>query len=214
MIIKTFTFNPFQTNCYICHDGSEAVIVDPSCYETWEIEQVLAYVAENDLTIRHLLLTHGHVDHIFGCEAMVQHYGGGFQMHRADTPLLVQAPMHGQMFGTSMEEPPPPTGFLDEGDLVTFGDAEWRVLQAPGHSPGSICFFDAHNKFVHSGDVLFYDSIGRTDLWKGSLPVLMRSIFDTLIPLGDDVRLYPGHGRASTIGRERVHNPFLTGRAV
>lgn len=209
MIIKAFTFNPFQTNCYVCHDNGEAVIVDPSCYEDWEREQLLGYIDAEHLTVKHLLLTHGHVDHIFGCDAMVHTFGGGFLMHRADTPLLEQAPMHAQMFGTAMEVPPPPAGYLEEGDNVTFGESEWEIRHTPGHSPGSVCFYDNKNKFVISGDVLFYDSIGRTDLWQGSLPVLMRSIFDKLMPMEDGVKLFPGHGPASTIGRERLHNPFI-----
>ena len=128
---------------------------------------------------------------------MVDAFGGGFLMNRADIPLLEQAPMHAQLFGTAMDVPPPPIGYLEEGNRIAFGETEWDILYTPGHSPGSVCFYDEKNRFVISGDVLFYDSIGRTDLWQGSLPVLMRSIFQKLMPLDDDVRLFPGHGPES-----------------
>ena len=209
MTIKTFTFNPFQTNCYVCHDAGEAVIVDPGCYHPNEYQALIDYVESLDVQVKQILLTHGHIDHIFGVDTVADHFGMGYKMHRADLPLISQAPVHAQMFGTPMEEPVQPIGFLEEGDRVSFGNADWLVFLTPGHSPGSICFYDAANKFVLSGDVIFYDSIGRTDLWQGSLPILMASIFQKIMPLDDDVELYPGHGPATSVGRERAQNPFL-----
>lgn len=209
MNIKSFTFNPFQTNCFICHDEGEAAIIDPSCQQESEIDQVLQYIEHQGLTVKHLLLTHGHIDHVFGCQAMVDAYGMGFKMHIADEPLLEQAPMHAQMFGTSMAQPPMPASHLNEGDIIKLGAAEWSILHTPGHSPGSVCFVDEASNFVIAGDVIFYDSIGRTDLWQGSLPELMKSIFQKLMPLDDAMQLFPGHGPSTTVGRERVSNPFL-----
>ncbi len=209
MTVKSFTFNPFQTNCFICHENGEAVIVDPSCARPDEVAQVLQYIESESLEVKHLLLTHGHIDHIFGCKAMVEAYGMTFKMHAEDAPLLEQAPAHAQMFGTSIEMPPAPGAFLQEGDTISFGDTTWSILHTPGHSPGSICFVDEKHGFVIAGDVLFYDSIGRTDLWMGSLPTLMRSIFQKLMTMADDAEVYPGHGPATTIGRERISNPFL-----
>ncbi|MEX0600570.1 MAG: MBL fold metallo-hydrolase, partial [Rhodothermales bacterium] len=138
-------------------------------------------------------------------------YGMGFKMHREDRKLLAAAGEQARMFGVSIEEPPEPEGFLEEGDEVAFGDVVLDVLYTPGHSPGSISFFDAASKQVLSGDVLFQGSIGRTDLWRGSMPELMQSIFQKLVPLGDEVVVHPGHGPVTTIGRERASNPFLTG---
>src|SRR5690606_8886638 len=113
-------------------------------------------------------------------------------------------------FGMPLEAPPPPGRLLDEGDTVTFGEATWEVYHTPGHSPGSICFYDAAGGFVISGDVLFRDSIGRTmGLPQTSLPQLMASIFQKLLRLPDETTVYPGHGPATTIGRERAQNPFL-----
>ena len=209
MQIKRFTFNPFQTNCYICYDEGEAVLIDASCSTEAEYQVVERFLDEEKLTLRHLLLTHAHIDHIFGCAHFAEKYGMGWQMHQEDEQLLTHAVQQAQMFGVSIDEPPAPEGFLSEGDQVSFGGASISVLHTPGHSPGSICFYD-EGKAVIAGDVLFQGSIGRTDLWRGSLPELMQSIFQKLVPLGDDVRVYPGHGPETTIGRERVANPFLT----
>jgi glyoxylase-like metal-dependent hydrolase (beta-lactamase superfamily II) len=212
MQIRSFTCNPFQTNCYVCHDEGEAVLVDPSCSTDEEKAAVERFVSENGLTMRHLLLTHAHIDHIFGCRHFADLYGMGFQMHRADRPMLLAAEEQARLFGVDVEQPPEPQGFLDEDDTVTFGGVTLRVLHTPGHSPGSISFFDEPARSVLAGDVLFQRSIGRTDLWQGSLPQLMESIFRKLIPLGDDVDVHPGHGPATTIGEERRSNPFLTGQ--
>lgn len=210
MTIKSFTFNPFQTNCYICHEAGEAVIVDPANLHPSETSQIIQYIESHQLRVEHILLTHAHIDHILGLDTLVEHFGVGYQMHRADEPLLAQAPVHGQLFGTPMNEPVAPAGFLEEEDQIRFGESTWSIFLTPGHSPGSICFYDAAHDFVLSGDVIFYDSIGRTDLWQGSLPVLMTSIFQKIMVLDDDVALYPGHGPATTVGRERTNNPFIT----
>jgi glyoxylase-like metal-dependent hydrolase (beta-lactamase superfamily II) len=210
MEIRRFTFNPFQTNCYVCHDGKEAALVDPSSATEEEHRIVERYIDENGLEIRHLLLTHAHIDHIFGCAHFARRYRLGWQMHREDVSLLSRAEDQAEMFGVAIERPPEPEIFLSEGDRITIGKAELEVLFTPGHSPGSICFYERVAGLVVSGDVLFLGSIGRTDLWRGSLPELMQSIFQKLVPLGDDVRVFPGHGPETTIGRERAANPFLT----
>lgn len=209
MQIQRFTFNPFQTNSYVCHDDGEAAIVDASCSTDAEIREVEDFVAQEGLTVRHLLLTHAHIDHILGCARLAEAFGQGFKLHRDEKDLLENAELQGRMFGVAVDKTPDPSGFLDEGDVVSFGGTTLEVIHAPGHSPGSICFFDAASKSVVSGDVLFQGSIGRTDLWKGSLPQLMESIFQKIVPLGDEVRVYPGHGPATTIGEERKSNPFL-----
>lgn len=210
MDVQRFTFNPFQTNCFVCSAGREAVIIDPSCMTPDEFGTVESYLDENELAVRHLLLTHAHIDHIFGCAHFAGKFGMDFQMHREDAPLLSRAEDQARMFGVDIESPPTTSEFLAEGDVVEFGDVKLDVLYTPGHSPGSICFYDAQSHAVVAGDVLFQGSIGRTDLWRGSLPELMRSIFEKLIPLGDEVRVHPGHGPDTTIGRERQSNPFLT----
>ena len=211
MTVQVFTFNVFQTNCFVCHDQGEAVVIDPGCADPKEQQAVVAYIQKHNLTVSHLLLTHAHIDHIFGCAFLSEQYGQSFQMHRSDLPLLKHGPEQARLFGVSFQAAPENVLFLEEGDCVTFGGIEWKVLLTPGHSPGSICFFDEVNRLVFSGDVLFQHSIGRTDLWKGSLSQLMGSIFQKVLPLGDDVKVYPGHGPTTTVGIERLQNPFLTG---
>ncbi len=211
MHVQRFTFNPFQTNCFVCSSEGEAVLIDPSSMTPEELRAVDDYVGDHDLVVQHLLLTHAHIDHIFGCAYFAKRFDMSFQMHREDVPLLANAEEQARMFRVSIDPPPRTSNFLKEGDVVQFGGVSLGVLHTPGHSPGSICFYDEPSRAVISGDVLFQGSIGRTDLWRGSLPELMRSIFEKLMPLGDEVRIYPGHGPETTIGRERTSNPFLTG---
>ena len=209
MKIQSFTFNPFQTNCYVCQDQGEAVIIDPGSSYDSEKEELLRYIEGEGVWVRSILLTHGHIDHIFGCAAMAEKFGVGISMHRSDVPLLEQAASQAEMFGVAIEEPPLPSYFLEEGDSVSFGGVHWDIIHTPGHSPGSICFIDKDQRCAFSGDVVFYDSIGRTDLWQSSLPTLMRSIYTKIMALDDDYTLYTGHGISTTVGRERNQNPFL-----
>lgn len=214
MTVQSFTFNPFMTNTYVCHHEGEAVIVDASPQAAEEVQQVLDYVADHDLEVRHLLLTHAHIDHIFGCALLSEHYGLPWRLHPEDRPFVQRAMEQATMFGVQLDEPPQLGDALTEDDAITFGGRTWRVLHTPGHSPGSVSFYDADAATVLSGDVLFQGSIGRTDLPGGSMPTLMRSIFDHLIPLGEATTVLPGHGPATTIGQERQQNPFLTGQGA
>ena len=212
MVIQPFSFNPFATNSYVCHDAGEAVLIDASAHTQAEQEIVTGYIEENDLTVRHLLLTHAHIDHIFGCAFFAERYAKEWQMHRADVPFIDRAEDQAVAFGITLERPPLPKRFLEEGDTIPLGRTELRVLHTPGHSPGSVCFYEEQESDVLSGDVLFQGSIGRTDLPQGSMPQLMQSISKKLLPLGDKTRVYPGHGPATTVGQERKTNPFLVER--
>lgn len=213
MIIKSFTFNPFSTNCYVVESGADIVVVDPSNQSESEHDHLIAYIESREGTLKRILLTHAHIDHIFGCKRLSEHFGIGIEVHASETMLLKKAETQAAMFGVELEEPPEPIALIEPGTDIRFGDRVWNVLHTPGHSPGSVSFVDREEGVVFAGDVLFAGSIGRTDLWQGSLPTLMQSIFDGLVPLGDDVKVLPGHGPATTIGRERVSNPFLTGHA-
>ena len=188
---------------------NETVIIDPSCQSELEHEKLSDYVDSTGSTVKRILLTHAHIDHIFGCARLSEQYGVGIEVHREENVLLEQATFQAQMYGVELVQPPKPVAQLEEGQIIEFGSVRWQVLHTPGHSPGSVSFFDSKNNVVLSGDVLFQDSIGRTDLWRGSLPILMDSIFNTLIPLGDTVRVLSGHGPDTTITRERELNPFL-----
>lgn len=211
MTVQSFTFSPFMTNCYVVHSAGEAVLIDPSCASAAERQQVVDYIEAHDLRMRHLLLTHAHIDHIFGCAFFSDRYDQTFKMHAAERPFVERADQQAQAFGVRVEPPPMPETFLDEGDTVSFGEVTFEILHTPGHSPGSIGYHEADGRQIISGDVLFQGSIGRTEgLPQTSLPQLMDSIFTKLLPLGDETTVYPGHGPVTTIGRERRSNPFLT----
>ncbi len=209
MTIKSFTAAPFQENTYVCHDGGSAALIDPGVSNDTQRQAIIDHISEHDLRVEHLLLTHAHIDHILSCTFFAEHFGGAFKMHEADVPLLENAQEQGRLFNVPIEQPPPPGELLEEGDSVSLGTARWQVLHTPGHSPGSICFYDRAHQFVISGDTVFQGSIGRTDLWQASSEQLLRAIREKLLVLDDDTVLYPGHGPQTTVGRERRSNPFL-----
>jgi len=209
MVVETFTVNPFQENSYICHHEGEAAIIDPGFSNAFEREQAIKYLKDHDLTITHLLLTHAHIDHIIDCAYWADETGLAFEMHEDDLPLLAASEQQAMMFGVRMATPPEPDRFLTEDDTIRLGAVEWEIRHVPGHSPGSICFVDRDHGFVIAGDVLFAGSVGRTDLWRESMPVLLNSIRTKLLTLPDETVVYSGHGPSTTIGRERETNPFL-----
>jgi glyoxylase-like metal-dependent hydrolase (beta-lactamase superfamily II) len=204
-----FTVPPFQENTYVCHDAGAAAVIDPGASNESQREEILEYISARDLTVEHLMLTHAHIDHILSCKFFAERFEQSFKMHAADVPLLENAQEQGRLFNVPIEQPPPPGDLLAQGDTITLGRSRWKILHCPGHSPGSICFYDREHAFVISGDTVFEGSIGRTDLWQGSTEQLLQSIEEKLLVLDDSVVLYPGHGSQTTIGRERQSNPFL-----
>ncbi len=208
--IKTFVFNPFQENTYLLYDETgEAVIIDPGCYTKSEEEQLSAFVEANKLTLKHLLNTHSHIDHILGNRFVSEHYSLPVQSHKEDEFLITRAKEQAVLFGMQIDEPPMPGNYLNENDTIKFGNSELKIAHAPGHSPGSLIFYTENERFMIVGDVLFNQSIGRTDLPGGNLDTLLKSIFTKLFPLGDDMKVYSGHGATTTIGQERISNPFF-----
>lgn len=195
---------------YILYDETkEALIIDPGCYTQPEKEELAKFIVETGLKPVKLLNTHAHIDHVLGNNFVAGKFGLKLEMHEADVDLLRSAPVYGQMWGIKPEASPEPSTFLTEGDVVLFGNSKLDVLFTPGHCPGSITFFSSAEKFAIVGDVLFYGSIGRTDLPGGNHELLISSIREKLFPLGDDMVVYPGHGPSTTIGFEKQHNPFL-----
>lgn len=208
--VKCFPFNPFQENTYVLYDETrECVIIDPGCYSPEEKQELATFISENKLTPMKLLLTHAHIDHILGNNFVTGKYGLKIEMNEHDVKLLQAAPSYGTMWGINCEPSPDPEVMLKEGDTISFGNTELEIYFTPGHSAGSICFYNRKKNVVIAGDVLFYESIGRTDLPGGNHPTLIKSIKEKLFPLGEACTVYPGHGPETTIGHEMKNNPFL-----
>ncbi len=209
--LKSFTFNPFSENTYIVFDDEtrEAIVFDPGCYTVNEKKLLKKYIEDNQLIIKRLINTHCHLDHVFGNPFIIETYDVPLECHRAELSILARVEAAGMMFGTPVAAQEAPSVFIEDGDVITLGNIELKVILAPGHSPGSLCFYDEKNKFLIGGDVLFFGSIGRTDLPGGNHGHLINSIQTRLMPLPDDVTVYSGHGQPTTIGRERRSNPFL-----
>jgi len=208
--VASFTFNPFDENTFVLSDETgEAIIIDPGCYDDSEKKTLSNYIENNKLKPVKLILTHAHIDHILGNNYVSSKYKLDLEMHAEDVELLVAAPVYGQVWGIQAEPSPSPSKLLKPGDYIKFGKSELEILFTPGHSKGSVSFYSNKDKFAVVGDVLFNGSIGRTDLPGGNHPELIKSIREKLLPLGDDVKIYCGHGPDTTIGFEKKHNPFL-----
>jgi len=202
---------PFQQNCTVLFDvgTNEGVIVDPG----GDVEVILQTIGENDIRLKEIWITHGHLDHAGGALDLKQALGIDIVgPHRDDLPLLQSMEASAARFGvTSGVRNVIPDRFLEEGETVSFGEHIFEIYHTPGHAPGHVIYFNRAQKFAHLGDVLFNGSIGRTDLPGGDHRQLLDSIRDKVLPLGDDVSFICGHGPGSTIGEERRSNPFLTG---
>src|SRR5687768_181131 len=210
MTVTGLTFNPFSENTYLLHDETkECVIVDPGCSTAAEKAKLKQFVEDNGLKVVKLLNTHCHIDHVLGNKFVADTYNVGLEMHEADLPTLRAIPAYAPNYGIVDYEEVLPGTFLAENDTVFFGNTELKVIFAPGHAPGHIVFYDEKGKNLIAGDVLFQRSIGRTDLPGGDFDTLISSIKTKLFVLPDAVKVYPGHGPATTIGEEKRENPFL-----
>ncbi|MCX6291234.1 MAG: MBL fold metallo-hydrolase [Bacteroidetes bacterium] len=208
--VTYFTFGPFQENTYILYDETqECIVVDPGCYGREEKKELVDFIELNKLRVVKLINTHGHIDHMLGNNFVAGKFNVALEMNEHDVKLLLAAPTYGQMWGIAAEPSPEPGNLLSEGDRVKFGNSVLEVLFTPGHSEGSISFYSREDDFVIAGDVLFNGSIGRTDLPGGNFDTLISSIKEKLFPLGDDCKVYSGHGPVTTIGFEKEFNPFL-----
>lgn len=197
---------PLQCNCYIVGDPltKQAIVIDPG----GDADELLAILGQQDLTVVAIVATHAHFDHIVAAEQLRQTTGAPFYMHEADKPVLDWFGASGQMFlGIDLGAPPEVDRDAPEGQLLVAGETKLEVLHTPGHSPGSISLVG--EGVVFAGDTLFAGSIGRTDLPGGDTKALLDAVQQKLFPLGDDVIVYPGHGPKTTLGVERVSNPFV-----
>jgi len=210
-LVAEFTFNPFQENTYILHDETkECIIIDPGCFTQEEKDKLAQFITDNDLKPVRLINTHCHLDHIFGNYFVSEKYNLELEIHKGELPVLEAVPMVCKNYGIPFSEPEVKPGrFIEEGEEIKFGNTILKTLFTPGHSPASISFFCEKDKYVIAGDVLFYGSIGRTDLPGGDFQTLISVIKEKIFPLGDDVKVYSGHGPATTVGFEKSSNPFL-----
>ena len=208
--IKSFTFSPIQENTYLLYNETkQCIIIDPGCYFDEEKEAVKEFVTQNDLTPTMLLNTHCHLDHVFGNKFIADTYQLTLQLHEKEKMVLAFAPTSALMYNMPFDNYSGDFILLKEGDKILLGQDELAVLETPGHSPGSVCFYCAKQNFVIGGDVLFSGSIGRTDLPGGNHQVLLSNIRQKLFVLPDETAVYSGHGPATTIGEEKISNPFL-----
>ncbi len=205
MQVEQIPVGAFEMNCYIIasKQGENCLIIDPGD----EPERIISFVEKNNLVPERILLTHCHIDHARRASEVQKHFKIPLFAGEADVPLLESLNEQAALFGMERTELPEIDGFLDDGETFNAGGFVCTVFHTPGHSPGSFCVHIGGSVFV--GDVLFFDSIGRTDLYGGSYPVLMQSIKEKLLVLPDETVVYPGHGPATTIGREKQSNPFL-----
>ena len=201
---------PFQQNCSLIFDeeAKRGAIVDPG----GDVPVILKAIEQSNIEIEKILLTHGHIDHAGGAAELRDALGVKIEgPQRDDLFLLNDLPKSGAKYGMVDVRVVVPDRWLDEGDEVTVAGLKFSILHAPGHSPGSVIFFNDENRFALMGDVLFQGSVGRTDFPYGSEKTLLKSIREKVLPLGDDVVFLPGHGPASQIGVERKTNPFIQG---
>jgi hydroxyacylglutathione hydrolase len=210
--VKFFTFSPVQENTYVVYNQSgECCIVDPGCYFGNERNELKEFIQSSGLTPKYLLNTHCHLDHVFGNKFIHDTWGLTLHLHEKEKPVLDYAPTFALSWGLPFDNYKGDLLFLREGDAIRLGTDTLQVLFTPGHSPGHICFYCPAQQFVLGGDVLFRQSIGRTDLPGGNYDTLIASIRTQLFGLPDEVVVYPGHGPETTIGYEKVNNPFLKG---
>lgn len=211
MKIVKFTFNPIQENTYLAIDDKKnVVIIDPGCYFEEERQLLRDYISKNNLTVRALLNTHGHLDHIMGNAFIKREYDVDLYLHEKDVITLQMGERSAQMYGLNQfESSPMPDVFIKEGETLTFGDISFEVLFCPGHAPGHVVFYSPKDELVINGDVLFKGSYGRVDLPGGDFNTLKESITKKMFTLPDNTLVYTGHGPETTIGEEKKSNPIL-----
>ncbi len=208
--IKSFVFSPIQENTYLLYNGfNDCMIIDPGCYFPEEKDELKGFITQSNLKPRMLLNTHCHLDHVFGNKFIADTYGLTLQLHEKEKKLLDYAPTSGLMYDMPFDNYTGDYIYLKEGDMVKLAEDELAVIEAPGHSPGHICFYCAKQNFIISGDVLFNRSIGRTDLPGGNHQTLLKNIREKLFVLPDETVVYSGHGPETTIGEEKKYNPFV-----
>jgi len=210
--VSVFSLNPFQENTYLLwNEKLNAIIIDPGCYFTAEEETLQNFIKEKNLAPVQLINTHCHIDHIFGNKWAAKTFQLELFIHPNEKPIFEFGAASGSMFGLNLDQYKGPLHFFEEGDTINLDEDKLKIILTPGHSPGSVCLYCEAQNFLIGGDVLFYESIGRTDLPGGNHEQLLQSIQEKLFVLPDETIVYPGHGPETTIGHEKKFNPFLNG---
>ena len=208
--INRFVFNTFMVNSYVLYDETgECILIDAACYGPEEEEELRSFIADNNLKLVRNLNTHCHIDHVLGNNFIAQVYGIRPEYHKNSIIFFHTLKEMGSNFGFELNQIPETKRFLEDGETITWGNSSLKVLYTPGHASGSVCFHNADQEFVITGDVLFKDTIGRTDLPTGDFDQLMNSIKTKLFTLPAETMVYPGHGPETTIGYEMENNPFI-----
>ena len=211
MNISSFAFNSYAVNTYLlATKDNKAVVIDPACANDKEFAKLEKTIAEKQLDVVCILLTHPHADHVLGVKYVKDAFPNAqFLMHEEGLPLYECANDFSLLMGFQKREFPAPTGFVEDGQMLEFSDISLKVLYTPGHAPGSVCYYAEADEVVFTGDVLFHSSIGRTDLPGGSFETLIASIREKLLPLPQSTLVLPGHAEETSIAFEKLHNPFL-----
>lgn len=213
--IKCFTFNPFSENMYVLYDETgEAVIIDPGCYEKEERGELFDYIKNQRLKPTKLLNTHCHIDHVLGNSFIKNTYDIPLWFHKDEEPILRAVPTYASNYGFPLYQDSKADHYIREGEMVKFGNTSLESILVPGHAPGHLVFYHEEEKTCIGGDTLFRGSIGRTDLPGGDHETLLHAIKNKLFALPDDVKVYPGHGPATSIGAEKLNNPFVGKKAT
>jgi hydroxyacylglutathione hydrolase len=212
MKIKKFVINPFQMNCYLYYDETtgDGIIIDPAAFEKYEEDEIIKFINEKNIKIKYIINTHGHIDHVLGNKFAKTNFNCPLLIHFDDLFLLNNSCAQGILYNLKVDKSPEPDKFISEDLIIKFSDTNIHFINTPGHSPGGVCVVDHLNKTVFSGDTIFRETIGRTDLPGGNINILLDSIKNKLfLKCDDDYTLYPGHMEETTIGYEKKYNPFL-----
>ncbi len=208
--IKVFVFNPFSENTFVVYDESlEAIVIDPGCYESSEKEELVSFISGENLRVIKLINTHSHIDHCLGNQFIKELYKVKLELHEKEVPVLASVVSYASEYGFPGYQHSSPDTYLSEGDTITFGNSTLEIVFVPGHSPGHIALINKDENICIGGDVLFQGSIGRTDLPGGDFDTLIESIKNKIFTLEDHMVVYPGHGAATTVGEEKLSNPFV-----
>ncbi|MFY8165253.1 MAG: MBL fold metallo-hydrolase [Sediminibacterium sp.] len=210
LTIHSFCFNAFQENTYVLYnEKKEAIIVDPGCYLKQEQESLSNFIKENGLTPKLLFNTHCHLDHVFGNNYVCELYGLTALIHPNEQIILDHLPDAAARWGVATDPFRGTVKYIHQDEIIEFGNDSFKVLATPGHSPGSVCFYNEVQAFLLGGDLIFLDGVGRTDLPGSNPKDLINSITNQIFPLPDATSIYSGHGETTTWGREKLHNPFI-----